>query len=180
MSRLLTAIRAAVQPGAIADSPDLGDEPGADASNSATPPARADQIEEGSMPDTQNQPGAASAGAGNEDALARATADGKAAGAKAANERMGAILGADGIKGDGKRMGAALDLALGSQEMAADAVVAFVAANVPAAESNPNQQQSYSDRRLAAAGLAQSEGQKEQGADRSILSASVDRVNKRR
>ena len=39
-------------------------------------------------------------------------------------DRLGAILGADGIKGDGKRMAAALDLAMGSPAMTAEAVTA--------------------------------------------------------
>jgi len=156
MSRLLTAIRAAVQPGAITDSLEPGDEPGAEASIAATPPARADMNEEGQMPDTQPTPGAENAGAGNDEAVARAAAEGKTAGAKAANERMGAILGAEGIKGDGKRMSASLDLALASTDMAADAVVAFVTSNVAAAaDTKPGAQQTYEERRLSARALAQ-------------------------
>lgn len=65
-------------------------------------------------------------------AVAEAVTEGRASGAEAANLRMAAVLGADGIKGDGKRMSAGLDLAMTSPDMKADAVAAFVVANVSA------------------------------------------------
>jgi hypothetical protein len=93
-------------------------------------------------------------------AVAKAAADGKAEGAKAANERMGAILGAEGVKGDGKRMAAGLDLALKSPDMAAEAVVSFVTDNVAAtaAASAPGKGGAYEQQRLAAAQLVQPNG----------------------
>ena len=155
MPSFLAAIRAAVRPGAADLSPE-GDEPGADASISEAPPPAASTVE-GQMSDTTNAAAAAIAGAADAAAIANATATGRAEGVKAANERLGAILGAEGVKGDGKRMSAALDLAMGSPDMAAEAVTAFVTANVTAAATaaEPNKQQSYDSRRQAAAPMSQ-------------------------
>ncbi|MBP2560841.1 hypothetical protein J2857_003610 [Neorhizobium galegae] len=92
-------------------------------------------------------------------AIATATTGGKADGFKAATERLGAIMGAEGIKGDGKRMAAALDLAQQSPDMSAEAVTAFVTANVAASAPEPaktgKEAGAYEQQRLAAAGLAQ-------------------------
>lgn len=92
-------------------------------------------------------------------AIAAARTESANEAAKAANDRMGAVLAADGIKGDGKRMTAAFELAVGSPAMAADAVVAFVTANV-AANVSPEASGAaeYDNRRLAAAALAQPDG----------------------
>jgi len=153
MTSLLAAIRAAVRPGAVDLSPE-GDEPDVIASISEAPPAAA-TTEEGQMSDTQNAAAAAITAAADAAAIANATADGRAEGAKAANARLGTILGAEGIRGDGKRMSAALDLATGSPDMAAEAVTAFVTANVAAATvTEPNKQQAYDSRRQAAAPMA--------------------------
>ncbi len=153
MTSLLAAIRAAVRPGA-ADLSLEGDEPDANASISEAPPAAA-TTEEGQMSDTPNAAAAAIAVAADAAAIANATATGRADGFKAANERLGTILGAEGIKGDGKRMSAALDLAMGSPDMAAEAVTTFVTANVaPASTAEPNKQQAYDSRRQAAAPMA--------------------------
>ncbi|NEI89515.1 hypothetical protein GR248_01665 [Rhizobium leguminosarum] len=109
------------------------------------------------MSDQQTVAGAASAATAAIAAAAAST--GGADGYKTAMDRMGAILGADGIKGDGKRMAAALDLAAQSPEMAAEAVTAFVVANVAASGSSPaepgKQAGNYEQQRLAAAALAQ-------------------------
>lgn len=109
-----------------------------------------------------NNPGGASTGAdlaATAVATAAALASVEATSLKTAGDRFSAVMGADGIKGDGKRMAAALDLATQSPAMAADAVVSFVVANVPVAtETNPpasGQATSYEQKRLAAAGLAQ-------------------------
>jgi alanine dehydrogenase len=80
---------------------------------------------------------------------------------------MTAILGAEGVKGDAKRMSAALDLSTASPDMAAEAIVAFVVANVPAADASTSATApeaaaapaiaaaaSYEAQRLAAANLA--------------------------
>lgn len=72
-------------------------------------------------------------------AVKTARAEGEAAGAKAATERLSAVLAADGIKGDGARMAAALDLAVKAPGMSADDVAGFVTANVAApAASDPS------------------------------------------
>lgn len=84
--------------------------------------------------------------------IAKATGDGNAAGAKAASDRLSTILSAEGIAGDGKRMSAALDLAVKSPGMAASDVTAFVVANV-GAQTAPAA--SYEQQRLAAAGLTE-------------------------
>jgi hypothetical protein len=179
MSSLLAVIRAATQPETIIDSPE-GVMPGADASNPATPPLAASTTED-QMSDTQKKPGTADADAGQAEAIAKATSDGRAEGVKAANERMGAIIGADGIKGDGKRMAAALDLATSSPDMSAEAVGNFVKANVPETKAAAGDGWGdYASRRLAAAGLAQPDNKDKGTAGRQTLAASVDRTNKRR
>lgn len=132
---------------------------------------------EADMADKDNTPGAVTTGISEADhkaAVAGAEAEGKAAGRKEASDRMAAILGADGIKGDGGRMAAALDLAGRSPDMAAEGVVSFVTANVPAAKADAGA--AYEQERLASAGLTQPAGG---GASapggKSGLSAAVDR-----
>lgn len=65
----------------------------------------------------------------------KAVAAAREAGAAAATERFVAVLGAEGVKGDGARMAAALDLAAKAPAMAASDVVAFVTANVATASA---------------------------------------------
>lgn len=130
MSSFLSVIRAAVRPGAADDVlDDVEVEPGAQALNPEPPHVEA-PTSGGNMSGIQTAAGAASAAAPL--IAAAAAASGGADGFKTAMDRITAVLGAEGIKGDGKRMQAALDLATGSPDMAADAVVAFVTANVPA------------------------------------------------
>ena len=106
------------------------------------------------MSDLSNTPaGGAShstAANANDDAIKAAGLAGEEKGAKAANDRMAAILGADGIKGDGKRMGAALDLAIGSPGMSADQVTGFVKGNVPVSGAADPSGNTDHDRRRAA------------------------------
>lgn len=158
MTSLISAIRAAIRTGALpADLDDIEADTDATASNSQPPLTEANTTG-GNMSDNQTVAGAAGAAAA---AIAAAATSTGADGFKTAMDRMTAILGADGIKGDGKRMAAALDLAAQSPDMAAEAVVSFVTANVaPAATATApagGQQQatSYEQQRLAAAGLAQ-------------------------
>ncbi len=130
MSSLFSAIRNAVRSGAADDVLDhIEGEPGAQALNPETPLNEA-TTEGGTMSGTQTVAGAATAATATIAAVAAAA--GGEDGFKKATDRMSAVLGAEGIKGDGKRMSAALDLATASPDMAADAVVAFVTANVPA------------------------------------------------
>ncbi|HAU74627.1 MAG TPA: hypothetical protein DCW88_03570 [Agrobacterium sp.] len=149
---VLAAIRASLMPGE-ADPILDEDQPGATASSPEASPTRADQ-EEDTMSDPSNTPagGASQTVAGNssDDAIKAAGLAGEEKGAKAANDRMAAILGADGIKGDGKRMGAALDLAIGSPGMSADQVTSFVAGNVPASGAANTSVLTDHDRRRAA------------------------------
>jgi len=110
------------------------------------------------MSETNGKPAATSAGIAQADhdaAVESARADGVAAGTKAATSRLGEVLGAEGIKGDGGRMAAALDLAVKSPDMAAADVSAYVVTNV-AANSGVSSQDpaSYEAERLDAAGLA--------------------------
>ena len=63
-------------------------------------------------------------------ALAQARQEGEAAGEKKAMSRIEAITSADGIKGNAKRLAAALELAYQSPTMEASAVVNFVASNI--------------------------------------------------
>ncbi|ATN32899.1 hypothetical protein ACO34A_03670 [Rhizobium sp. ACO-34A] len=115
------------------------------------------------MPENQIVAGAAQAAAVT--IAAAAAASGGSDGFKTAMDRMNAVLGADGIKGDAKRMSAALDLANASPDMAAEAVVAFVTANVPASTASAEPQKpaqqgassaaaTYEQQRVAAANLA--------------------------
>lgn len=172
---ILSVIRAAVQPGANIHSV-LTDEPGADASI-----PEAVEIKETAM-SVQPAPGAAtSAGIPEADhvaAVAKATADGKALGATEERTRFAAIANADGVKGDGKRISAAIDLAIKSPGMAAADVVSFVAGNIDGTPSTTAE--TYEQGRLAAAGLTASSSAPKPGADKSALSAAVARTNKRR
>lgn len=182
MSNLLDVVRAAVQPETITDSLD-GNVPGASASQSPTPPS-AVSLKEEEMSDPQNKPGAGNADAGHAEAIAAARKEGHAEGVKTATDRFAAALGADGIKGDGKRMGAALDLAVGSADMSAETVVAFVKANVPETKADAGGQWgSYAARRLAAANMAAPEAGQDadkKAAGKAVLAEAVDRTNKRR
>jgi hypothetical protein len=157
MTSLISAIRAAIRTGALpSDLEDIEADADASASNSQPPLIEAPTPTGGNM--SENQTVAGAAGAAALAIAAAATSTGGADGFKTAMDRMSAILGADGIKGDGKRMAAALDLATQSPDMAADAVVAFVSTNVSGAAAPAGGQQqatSYEQLRLAAAGLAQ-------------------------
>ena len=82
-------------------------------------------------------------------AVAAAHTDGRAAGATAANERLAAIIAADGIRGSGTRMAAAVDLAVRSPAMSASDVTAFITANVPQAGASSHASLAS---RIAAAG----------------------------
>lgn len=162
MTSLISAIRAAVRPGAIPDSLDEN-EPDALASTTEMPLLEA-QPTGGDMSANQTAPGAAQAAAGTLAAVA-AAASGGADGFKTAMDRMNAVLGADGIKGDAKRMSAALELANASPDMSAETVVAFVTANVPATQAESAapaapaaQAQTYEQQRTAAANLAMPSG----------------------
>ncbi len=162
MTSLISAIRAAVRPGAIPDSLDEN-EPGALASTTELPLPGA-QPTGGDMSANQTAPGSAAAAVAGTLAAVAAAASGGADGFKTAMDRMNAVLGAEGIKGDANRMSAALELANASPDMAAEAVVAFVTANVPAASASTPapapaaQQASYEQQRTAAANLAMPSG----------------------
>jgi hypothetical protein len=162
MTSLISAIRAAVRPGAIPDSLDEN-EPGALASTTELPLPEA-QTTGGDMSNIQTAPGVAAAAAGTLAAVA-AAASGGADGFKTAMDRMNAVLSADGIKGDAKRMSAALELANASSGMDAEAVIAFVTANVPATKAEASapaapaaSAQTYEQQRTAAANLAMPSG----------------------
>ncbi|RYC10168.1 hypothetical protein [Ciceribacter ferrooxidans] len=130
MASLLATIRAAVRPGSQPDALDaIEGEPDASASILEEPHSEA-QHTGGDM--SVNQTVAGAAQAATETIAAVAAASGGNDGFKAAVDRFSAVLGADGIKGDARRMSAALDLATASPDMAADAVVSFVTDNVPA------------------------------------------------
>ena len=172
MSSLISVIRAAVRPGQLPDSIEEG-EADATASIPATPLPEAIKPG-GDMSANQTAPGAAAAVAGTLAAVAAAAQGGDADGYKAATDRMNAVLSADGIKGDAQRMSAALELASASPAMAADAVVAFVTANVPAAKlAAADNGQNYEQRRLAAASLAQPSASLGNDKPKATLSASA-------
>lgn len=173
MSSLLAAIRDAVRPGAQTHALDLvEDEPGASALNPATPLAEA-YTSGGDMSANQTLAGAAQPATAALAAVAAAASGGQGdyqAGFQAAMDRVSATLGAAGIKGDARRMNAALDLALASPGMSAEAVASFVTANVAASAASPepapqasqpaasqpapSPAAAYEQQRLAAASLA--------------------------
>lgn len=176
MPSLFSAIRSAVRSGAANDALEqIEGEPGAQALNPEAPHSEAN-TEGGTMSGTQTVAGAAQAATATIAAVAAAS--GGNDGFKTAMDRMNAILGADGIKGDAKRMSAATDLASASPDMSAEAVVAFVTANVTATglqaaepvAAQPAAQPSaaaYEQQRVAAASLAMPGG-----ADRPAASGS--------
>lgn len=100
---------------------------------SRAPRGRANVQKRGTRMDNDQGAPAANAGFTQAD-LDRARAEGKAEGQKegatAALTRIGAIAGAEGVKGNGARLSAALDLAMKAPTMSAEDVVAFVSANV--------------------------------------------------
>jgi hypothetical protein len=161
MSSLLSAIRDAVRPG---QQPHALDE--VEAETGATAPIPAAPLVEanssgGTMSANQTLAGAAQAATS---VITTAAATGANDGFKAAMDRVNGVLSADGIKGDAKRMTAAMDLANASPDMSAEGVVAFVTANVPAttasapiqpaAPASATQASAYEMQRLAAASLA--------------------------
>lgn len=99
----------------------------------------------------------------HEAAIANAEASGRTAGAEAERTRMATILGSEGIRGDGARMAAALDLAVKSPAMSAEDVAAFVCANVAAAATPAGDGPSaYEQQRVIAAGLAAPEAPRQE------------------
>ncbi|HEV7436977.1 MAG TPA: S49 family peptidase [Pseudorhizobium sp.] len=111
----------------------------------------------------------------HETAVSTARREGEAAGAQAATGRLATVLGAEGIKGDGRRMGAALDLAVKSASMSADDVVAFVTGNVaatPDVKQTDTSAAEHEDKRMAGSSLAQPSTDKTQ---KSGLAARIDR-----
>jgi signal peptide peptidase SppA len=115
------------------------------------------QTRRSSMSEKEGAP-AAEADAGipkaeHDAAVKAAEIKGYEAGSKAANDRISAALGADGVKGDATRMAAALDLAMKSPSMNGDDVAAFVVGNVSTAAKDPAA--AYEASRVAGAGLAQ-------------------------
>ncbi len=163
MSSLIDAIRAAVLPGSTADVLMIENEgeTGAKAPPSDPPHCAAQPTTGGDMTVQQSQSGPASAAAGALAAVV-AAASGGDDGFAAAMGRINAIASAEGIKGDAGRLNAAIELASASPQMTAEAVIAFVSANVPAAqaasakagEGEAGSARSYEQQRLAAANLA--------------------------
>lgn len=94
-------------------------------------------------------------------AVSAARADGKAEGSKEATDRLSAALGAEGVKGDAGRMGAALDLAVKSPGMSGADIAAFVTDNVAASKPGTSAAADYAASRSAAAGLAQPQAKTE-------------------
>jgi len=190
MTSLFSAIRSAVRSGAADDVLEqIEGEAGAQALNPETPLPEA-TTEGGNMSGSQTVAGAAQAATATIAAVAAAS--GGTDGFKTAMDRMNAILGAEGIKGDAKRMSAALDLANASPDMSADAVVTFVTANVaaaaertsepaPAQASQPTSAAAYEQQRVAAASLAMPGGQASAAKTEpgSSWSASIAKVNAR-
>ena len=155
MSNLFNAIRSAVLPGSNADAitAEIEGQPGADALIPEAAPELA-LANGGNMSVASIAAGAAHAVAGVVPAAA-----GGGEGFSAAMDRITSVLSADGIKGDAGRMSAAMELAASAPAMTAEAVVAFVASNIPAAGAAPEPQAqqataSYEQQRVAAAALA--------------------------
>ncbi len=153
----LAAIRAATGSGAVEHTPDSGNE----------------DVPTGGRPDTQEEEISMSVNNGTsaaailagitdqaiaeaaKDAVSAAFTEGEESGAKVERERLTGILSAEGIKGDGKRMSAALDLAAKSPDMSAEDVTGFITGNVSDAKADSDPAASYEAGRVASvAGLA--------------------------
>lgn len=142
------------------------------------------QTRRSSMSETSGAPSAEAQGipkADHDAAVKTARADGRAEGEKAGTDRLAAVLGADGIKGNAARMSAALDLAVKAPGMAAADVTAFVVGNVAEVADGD----SFA-RRMSAQGNADtgsgskgSKGQTPEAAVASAFTAAIDRVNAR-
>jgi hypothetical protein len=172
---LLAAIRSAVSAAPEEDAPH-----GA-ATGASAPDGPAGAGKETDMSNEQVRAGGQqSAGISQADhdaAVKTAREEGRAEGAKAANERHAAALGAEGVKGNAARMSAALDLLTKSPARDGAAVAEFVTANVaaePAADAK-----AYEQQRLAASGLAQPGKGKPQGGEAaaSLWDKAVAKVN---
>lgn len=98
------------------------------ASGRSTVQHRRTSMDNNDKPGADAKPGISQAD--HEKAVTSARSEGEAAGAKAANDRITAIVVAEGMKGNSARLSAALDLAAKSPSMSAEDVVAFVTANV--------------------------------------------------
>lgn len=110
-------------------------------------------------------------------AVAAARTEGHAAGFKAATDRLGTILGAEGISGDAARMAAALDLAVKSPDMKAEDVVAFVTKH--AAVGKPDPAAEYEAQRIAGSGAAQPRSKSEPAANAG-WAKTAETINRRR
>lgn len=147
---MLVAVREAVLAGAIELDPSDPDN-GRPTSQSRSP----------SMSEPSGQPGAASNPGISQAALDAAVATARAEGAQAATDRLGAVLSAEGISGDGQRMAAAFQLAVQAPQMSAEAVTGFVTGNVAGASAHADAstvaalfEQSRAGATLAGAGAA--------------------------
>ncbi|RWO57301.1 hypothetical protein [Mesorhizobium sp.] len=175
---MLAAVRAATLAAADELSPDDGEETGAQASTETNRPPRA---KETGMSGNQAPAAAGTISQADHDAaVAAAETKGHAAGVSAESKRLTTAMGAEGVKGDGGRMAAALDLAAKSPAMSGEDVAAFVVANVAAAKPTGGADAAaYEQQRLAASGLAQP-GNAPKPADASAgWSKAAERINKR-
>lgn len=141
--------------------------------------AQASKTEQETEMSDDQKPAGATQNAGipkaeHEAAVKAAEEKGRADGARAANDRLAAALGADGVKGNAARMAAVLDLAQKSPGMSGEAIAEFVAANVSADAGGAA---AYEQERAAAAGLAQPGKPKPQEAASSMWDKAVARVN---
>ncbi|BCM19244.1 S49 family peptidase [Mesorhizobium sp. J8] len=133
----------------------------AELSRASTPKGGRSTSQKGStsMSETTGAPAATEVAgiskADHDKAVAEAEKKGHAAGSAEAGKRLATALGAEGIKGDGTRMAAALELAAKSPDMSGEDVAAFVVANVGASKPAEADASTYEKSRLAAAGLAQ-------------------------
>lgn len=157
MSSLTKTILAAIAPGWTPHSAEA-ETPGSD--EPITPPEPEASVPPANPQEDRVSDNPTTGASVSADDISRARADGETAGRAAANERMKAILAAEGISGDGNRMSAAASLALGAPDMSADAVVAHVTAHTPAqkAAAQGNQAAAYDESRTAAATLGQPGG----------------------
>lgn len=140
---MLAAVHAAMQPIDDDHSPD-GGETGATAPETG----KEDQMDKDQGKKPSAEQGETVTKAEHDAAVATARSEG----AKQATDRLTAILGAEGIKGDASRMGAAIDLATKSPDMPADDVTAFVTGNVAAASAGKPSE--YERNRVEGANLA--------------------------
>lgn len=93
-------------------------------------------MDDNNAPGAEAKPGISQAD--HDRAVNTARAEGEKTGAQAATDRFAAIIGAEGVKGDGRRVEAAVNMAVKYPAMSAEDIAAFAVEHVSAVEKKPS------------------------------------------